>query len=94
MPYTIDTAIIVVHNCGVAIRFTKSARKHRIGRTHARYVIEHPTSVVPADLSPEGNALVMYLGTDTTGRDLEVGVVVEDDNLVVIHVMPMRQRWR
>ena len=36
----------------------------------------------------------MYLGTDETGRPLEVGLILEGDDIVVIHVMPMRKRWR
>ena len=78
----------------MVVRFTKSARNHRIGRRHALHVIDNPTAVLAGLTSPEGEELFMYLGTDETGRPLEVGLILEGDDIVVIHVMPMRKRWR
>ena len=77
-----------------AIRFTRSARKHRVGRARALYVLNNAYAVVP-QIRPRQPDVLMYLGDDETGRPLEVGVVVLDDgDLLVIHVMDMRQKFR
>lgn len=75
------------------IRFTKSARKHRIGRAHALHVIKtiEPT-VVPAD--DTNNERRVYVGPDNRGLDLEIIAIVEPDRLIVIHVMPANYRRR
>jgi hypothetical protein len=76
------------------IRFTKSARKHRVGRARAVYVIEHAYAVV-CQTRPDQSEVVMFLGDDDTGRALEVGAVeVHEDLLLVIHVMDLREKFR
>lgn len=74
-------------------RFTRSARKHRIGKAHALHVINTvaPT-VIPADDTT--NERRVYVGPDDRGVDLEIVAVVEPDYLLVIHVMPMNFRRR
>ena len=75
------------------IRFTRSARKHRVGRARAVYVIEHAYAVV-RQTRPD-QSVVMFLGDDDTGRALEVGAVeVHEDLLLVIHVMDLREKFR
>lgn len=40
-----------------------------------------------------GKAVYVFLGDDPTGRTLEIGVVNEDGDEIVIHVMPARPRY-
>jgi len=76
----------------VEIRFTRAARRHRIGRGSVRYVMARtePTPVTTA----QGNAAWHYLGTDDRGRELEIIVVDvpaeggRPSALLVIHVTP------
>jgi hypothetical protein len=78
----------------VRIEFTQSARRHRVGRARARYVIADAVAIVPA-LTPEGREMQLYLGDDHTGRPLEVGTLAKDDGgLLVIHVMDLREKYR
>ena len=81
---------------GLEIRFTQSARKHRIGRTSVRHVLAgtRPTPVT----ATSGADAWLYVGPDERGRELEI-IAVEvqsaDDGqhyLLVIHVMPTRLR--
>jgi hypothetical protein len=75
------------------IEFAKSARKHRVGRTRALYVIENPfvEAVVPAQ--PGRDERLVFLGDDATGRALEVMAVRTETGLLVIHVMDLRPKW-
>lgn len=86
-------SIYVCHNM-TEIRFTKSARKHRVGRARAVYVVEHAYAVV-RQTRPDRSEVVMFLGDDNTGRALEVGAVEASENLLlVIHVMDLREKFR
>jgi hypothetical protein len=75
----------------VRLRFTRSARRHRIGRAHAMYVI---TTAEPTVITNErGEAEYLWVGEDDRGVTLEIAaVVVEDDVLLILHVMPRRYR--
>jgi hypothetical protein len=70
------------------VRITRTARKHRIGVAHIRYVMEQ------CEPWEDGDALV-YVGVDDRGVLLEI-VAVPDDHkehgLAVIHAMPARYR--
>lgn len=68
------------------VRFTQSARKHRIGRAHVFYVMDtyEPTDAV----SRHGEPALRWEGADDRGVMLEVVAVVTPDHLLVIHVMP------
>lgn len=80
------------------IRFTQSARKHRVGRASVRRVM---AAVTPAGtMTEQGNPAWRYVGTDDRGRELEI-IAVEIDGekgrdgyLLVIHVMPTGLRGR
>jgi hypothetical protein len=78
------------------IRFTKSARRHRIGRASARHVMATTTATPISTIN--GNLAWFYLGADERGRELEiVAIEVEADEhraaaLLVIHVMPTHLR--
>jgi hypothetical protein len=91
------TDYVVSDNTGAwEIRFTQSARKHRIGRTSARHVLAstRPTPVA----ATSGADAWLYVGLDERGRELEI-IAVEvqpadggQHYLLVLHVMPTRLR--
>lgn len=82
----------------VEIRFTQAARKHRVGKASARYVMSITTPTETT--TTQGNPAWRYAGRDGRGRELEiVAVELEGDEqspavLLVIHVMPTRLRGR
>ena len=78
------------------VRFTQSARRHRIGRTSARHVLAttDPTPVTTCS----GAKAWLYIGPDERGRELEI-IALEvqpadaaQPYLLVIHVMPTQLR--
>lgn len=65
---------------------------------HSGYVVQTSTTVfrqsAPVDSDPTDDRLV-FLGTDSTGRLLEVmAVELKDNTLLIIHAMPMRAKYR
>ena len=73
------------------IVFTTASKRHKIARTHARYVMATctPTPVV----SNRGEAGWLYVGPDERGVELEViAVELRSGDLLVIHVMPTALR--
>jgi hypothetical protein len=81
------------------LRWARSATEHRISRERSRYVIEHcglrfeqdPPAGAPASADPR----LVYLGDDADGVALEVmAIELEDGDLLVIHAMPLRRRYR
>lgn len=76
------------HDVGVKpIRFTRSARKHRIGKTHALHVMN---TSEPVD-DEEG---IGWIGPDDRGVELEIYLLERPDVFLVIHVMPTELRRR
>ena len=76
------------------IRFTQSARKHRIGRASARHVLA-TTDPTPVTTSSGAQAW-LYVGPDERGREMEV-IALEvagaaQPYVLVIHVMPTQLR--
>lgn len=78
------------------IRFTKAARRHRIGRASVRWVMaEHrPTTTT----TRHGEVAWRWIGADERGRELDV-IAVEalgeqdlEPVLLVIHAMPTYRR--
>jgi hypothetical protein len=75
------------------VRFTRSARKHRIGRAHALYVMNACDPVVtPA--TEQHRERRTWTGADDRGVELEIVAVAEPEYLLVIHVMPAQYRRR
>jgi hypothetical protein len=69
------------------VRFSQSARRHRIGKAHALHVMNtSEPEVIPADETT--NERRLWIGPDDRGLDLEIVAVVAPDYLLVIHVMP------
>ena len=74
------------------IKFTQAARKHRIGKAHAMFVIEnYPFFVIT---SKEGRVQRVWQGLDDRGVELEVIAVVLKEYLLVTHAMPANFRRR
>ena len=73
------------------IRFTRPARRHRIGRAHATYVIETvmPTTVPASDTA---DARLVWIGPDDRGVELEIVALDLPDGWLVFHVMPTALR--
>ncbi len=71
------------------MRFTRGARKHRVGRAHALHVMTNvePTTIPATQTEDER---LIWVGHDDRGIELEiVAVLIEEQSLVlVIHVMP------
>ncbi|MCS5497629.1 hypothetical protein NY547_10310 [Cnuibacter physcomitrellae] len=67
------------------MQFTRSARKHRIGRGAALEAMV--AAGVPILLD---NGKWLWVGADRRGRELEIiGVPLDDEGIIlVIHVMP------
>lgn len=69
------------------IRFSQSARKHRIGKQRVLFVIAN--SAVE-ELLPEGAKphRLLWLGVDDRGLELEVIGIPIPRGVLIIHVMP------
>ena len=75
------------------IRFTSDARKHKIGATHARFVIENSVAVRTPGQN-EFEHRLFWVGVDNRGLELEIAGVEFEDEILIIHVMPMNFRRR
>ncbi len=67
------------------IRFTRGSRKHRIGRTSTRHVIDTITPNVETDVTDA--VIIRWVGNDERGRELEVMAIERPDCQLVVHVM-------
>lgn len=78
---------------GRPIRFWKSARRHRIGKWHALYVIAtaEPEWSWPVD---GRDAKWRWVGSDDRGVLLEVVALDLPDEVRVTHVMPRYREMR
>lgn len=76
------------------IRFTQSARRHRVSAGRAREVLADPYVLVPMPSGAERDPMWIHLGDDASGRALEVGVFYSDQQLLVAHVMDLRAKFR
>lgn len=75
------------------VRFTRSARKHRIGHAHALHVLNTANPMItPA--TAEASERRTWIGSADRGVELEIVAIVEPDYLLVIHVMPTHYRRR
>jgi hypothetical protein len=75
----------------VDVRVARPARKHRIGNAR---ILE---ALAGATLIEQDGDMLIYLGTDSRGVEIEIGVVPDDRNpnaWTVIHAMPAQDRRR
>jgi len=75
----------------VRIEFTKSARKHKIGKQRVREVIATST---PTLFFEGGVNKLRWIGKDRRGLELEILALEEGEVWLVIHVMPLNFRRR
>ena len=74
------------------IRFTQSARKHRIGKARAMFVMENnPFQTLARD---DDKVQQIWVALDDRDLELEVIAVVLVNCLLVTHVMPTALRRR
>ena len=73
------------------IEFTKSARKHKIGKQRVREVIATST---PTMFFEGGVSKLLWVGRDRRGLELEILALEEGEVWLVIHVMPLNFRRR
>jgi hypothetical protein len=73
------------------LRWFQSARRHRVGRARALYVMttNDPTFVPATALYDER---LVWTGVDDRGIELEIVALVLPDAVVIIHVMPTALR--
>jgi hypothetical protein len=84
----------VAHNIGpIPLRFTQSARNHRIGKGRAVYVLENYQPMVVSDVS-NVQQKYRWVGKDQKGLELEIIAVATPQYLLVIHVMQNYYRRR
>lgn len=75
----------------VRLKFTQAARsRHGIAPSRARYVMA--TTVGHPITTARGAPGVVWVGADPDGNVLDVIAALEDDALIVVHVMP--HRWK
>lgn len=70
------------------VRFARSAFKHRISHARSLYVLEHYVWEYHV-----GRGVILYMGADQNGIDLEVGVVEGGGERYVIHAMKVRPQF-
>lgn len=84
------------------MRFAQSAFKHGISEARIRHVVDHCGRIFEADApadSPFPGSRLLFLGDDQRGVALEVVAVEVEvggnrEDLLVIHAMPLRARYR
>lgn len=75
------------------VRFAKSARKHRIGKAHALFVLENHEPVTFLSSYGEDQKL-LWIAQDDRGLELEIVAIKLVEHILVIHVMPRNFRRR
>lgn len=74
----------------MSVVFVKSAFKHGIDKKDIYYVIENFIAQWQEDDDP---VKILLAGYDTHMRMLEVGIVLDDDQVLVIHAMKIRKKY-
>ena len=65
-----------------------SARKHSVHDDDMIHAFNHPLSVDDHD-----DGFVMFVGADTSGNLLEIGVIESVDGPIIIHAMTARPKY-
>jgi hypothetical protein len=81
----------------VRIKWARSATRHRITRKASAYVARNAPITIRQPAPPSGSnrdERIVFLGPDENGVMLEVMAVPTDQALVIIHAMPIRDRYR
>jgi hypothetical protein len=80
------------------ISWARSATRHRISRERSLYIVRH-AGICRQDREPPNGShsdpRYLFVGVDLEGMPLEVGgAAPEDGSLMIIHAMPLRERYR
>jgi len=70
------------------LRWTRSARKHKIGKAHALAALENAGSPTYVGATGEFDARLVWIGPDDRGLELEIVALDLEREWLVIHVMP------
>jgi len=71
----------------------RSARRHGVADEDIHHALDHPIVVV--DLEPEADPpSLLAIGPDRSGNLLEIIVLELADELLAIHAMALRKRYR
>ena len=70
--------------------FAQSARRHKVGRAHARHVINTVEAIVGT--SDRGDVEYAWKGDDDRGLELEIVGILQGERIMIIHVMPTALR--
>lgn len=73
------------------LRFACQARRHRVGKAHAYYVMCNSPA---EELVLRGEPALKWVGKDDRGVELEMLLIEKPDVFLVIHVMPTHLRER
>lgn len=80
------------------IGWARSATKHRISRQRSLHVVRHAGICFRESEFPDewyDDPRFVFLGPDAERCPLEViAVAPEDGSLVILHAMPLRERWQ
>ena len=80
------------------IRCARSATRHRVSRERSLHVVRQAGICWRESEYPDewyGDPRFVFLGPDLEGIPLEVIAVAPDDgSLMIIHAMPLRERWQ
>lgn len=86
-------------NDSMRIAYTRAATRHRVAKESIRHVISHcgvPFEEDPPETGSEvRDVRLVYIGDDAAGVALEViAVEVSDGELLVIHAMRLRSKYK
>lgn len=77
----------------IRFQFAQTARRHRIAKGRAREAMTNAV-LVDIELRADGRSTGIFIGVDSRGLELEIGIGVHDDEVrpvwTVFHVMPYR----
>jgi len=76
------------------VRFTTSARKHRIGKARALQAMLDAGEPLVLPGAGDLDDRLLFIGLDDRGVELEVIAIEQPGHLLVIHVMPYAFRRR
>lgn len=90
----LDPRGFAVQNRNKELKFAQSARKHQVGRARVKEVLLAPSAARWMTFAPGSERKLILVGADSSGRVLEIIVVVTTDLVLVIHAMDLRKKWR
>jgi hypothetical protein len=88
------TIIYVAHNMAAkVVRFSQSARKHRIGKAHVLHVLDSEEPIIVQGIGSDTPRMI-WIGKDSRELELEIVALDLPEYLLIIHVMPTALRRR